>query len=169
MLHEKKTLHEDLNRMGLGMDGEVRNGGGDVSINESIMDDIRKAIDKKVADIKNILSSMTLKKAEAERALQILKERLGSITLCDVIDDASCPVGGKAEGLGEAKKGLKENYTDPECDVCRKPAVVNYQKMWVKYPVDSKGGYGKPVILDDQDPQEEENLHYCKDHDESPV
>lgn len=161
MLHEKKTLHEDLKQMGLGMDGEVRNGGGDVSINESVMDDIRKAIDKKVADVKILLASLTLKKVEAERALQIVKERFASLNVCDVIDDASCPVRAKAEGLGEDKK-----VTGPVCDVCGKKAVVNYQKVWVEYPVDSKGGYGKPSILDDQDPSGEENLHYCKDHDE---
>lgn len=131
-LHKRVNLNEELNQLGLSNDGTVlseEEKSQRKQLRESIMDDIRKTIDKKVADVKNILASMTLKKPEAEKALQIVKERFASINVCDFIADASCPIKRKTEGLGEADKGKGE----------LKPYIVSVAEVYHRdIPVDAK-------------------------------
>ncbi|MFQ6118359.1 MAG: hypothetical protein ACE5KE_00575 [Methanosarcinales archaeon] len=55
-----------------------------------------------------------------------------------------------------------------ECDICGKPAVVNFQKLWVEYPIlDAKEEkYGTAEILDGQSPDGEDNEFRCEEHRE---
>lgn len=58
-----------------------------------------------------------------------------------------------------------------DCDYCSKPAVANYQKVWVRYAVDKNGDYGKRENTGDweghlnDDPSGDDNAHVCKTHE----
>lgn len=59
-----------------------------------------------------------------------------------------------------------------QCDfnqnACPKPAVKNYQKIWVRYGVNPKtGAYSKRckiLGMEIEEPTGEDNLHFCKEH-----
>lgn len=51
-----------------------------------------------------------------------------------------------------------------KCTRCGKPAIVNIQKLWVKWAYDSeKDEYSCKYELLDIEPCESENLHLCDD------
>lgn len=54
------------------------------------------------------------------------------------------------------------------CLYCEKEAVVNYQRLWVKYPIiPGKGGedcdFGPPQIMD-WAPANDDNRFLCQEH-----
>lgn len=53
------------------------------------------------------------------------------------------------------------------CDHCDKPAMVNYQRAWVSYPI-VKGEYGIPKVEYNLEPEPvgEDNRHLCELHEE---
>lgn len=53
-----------------------------------------------------------------------------------------------------------------KCDYCRKKAIVNYQDIMAKYPVDKDGNYGDMDIIDDFGHGIETNKHLCAKHEE---
>lgn len=56
-----------------------------------------------------------------------------------------------------------------ECDYCKKPAVRNYQKIWVSWKVDAKKEeYSKEprLELDIEEAVDDENIHVCEDHED---
>lgn len=57
-----------------------------------------------------------------------------------------------------------------KCQVegCKNAVRFNYQKVWVRYGVDSEGDYTRRRVdmPDIEEPIEDCNLHYCKKHAE---
>jgi len=56
-----------------------------------------------------------------------------------------------------------------KCDYCEKPAVRNYQRIWVSWKVYQKdGSYSKNprLELDVEEPTGENNYHLCEEHEE---
>lgn len=160
-----RTLKEDLDTLGLDDQGHLKPEGGQPPkevhpaarhIAETVIDDVRKIIEKNIQDIKNGLQALSLNKSEAQRALQLLKERLLGVKLTDVAIVAE-----------EETTEAKGKVTGPKCDLCNKPAVVNYQKMWVRYPIHN-GKYGVAEIQPEiEEPIGEENKHFCAEHAKS--
>lgn len=59
------------------------------------------------------------------------------------------------------------------CDHCKKRAVVNYQKVWVRWEMTRDGGYAKEpdydgarVLNDNDEPVGEDNVHVCAEHEQ---
>lgn len=61
------------------------------------------------------------------------------------------------------------------CDHCDKPAVANFQKMWVRWKVYRNGDYSKTARMDYDavakmnewdEPTGENNIHVCAEHEE---
>ena len=54
-----------------------------------------------------------------------------------------------------------------KCDFCNSKAVVNFQKIWVKFIIDKNGRYKKDKKFYSEDfeqPINEDNIHLCKKH-----
>ena len=61
----------------------------------------------------------------------------------------------------------KENKDIIKCNFCNLEAVVNYQKVWVKFKIDEKGNYRKDNKFcggNFEQPINEDNIHLCKKH-----
>lgn len=59
----------------------------------------------------------------------------------------------------------KENNT--KCDFCNAGAIVNFQKVLVKFLIDRSGKYKKDKNFCSEDfkqPTNEDNVHLCKEH-----
>lgn len=54
-----------------------------------------------------------------------------------------------------------------KCDYCNEKAIVNYQKVWVRYEVQEDGRYKSDKNFNgcDIEPTYEKNLHLCKKHE----
>ena len=54
-----------------------------------------------------------------------------------------------------------------KCDKCSAPAVVNYQKVWAKYPIASNGEYQVAEIMYEWNAsyQPEDNVYLCAEHE----
>lgn len=53
----------------------------------------------------------------------------------------------------------------PKCGFCDKPAVVNYQKTWLRFVIIGED-YQSPTIEPDiEEPTGEDNVHLCVDHE----
>lgn len=50
------------------------------------------------------------------------------------------------------------------CDECMKPATVNVQKLWVKWPIISKGKFEREPKVLETEVEEGENLFFCSAH-----
>ena len=53
------------------------------------------------------------------------------------------------------------------CDKCSAPAVVNYQKVWAKYPI-FNGEYQAAEVMSEWEAscQLEDNVHLCAEHEQ---
>jgi len=54
-----------------------------------------------------------------------------------------------------------------KCDYCKRKAVVNFQKIWVKFTIDKNGKYRKDTKFlgeEFEQPMNEDNIHLCKKH-----
>jgi|GEM_PF-1303296 hypothetical protein len=54
-----------------------------------------------------------------------------------------------------------------KCDYCKAKAVVNFQKIWVKFIIDKNGEYKQDNNFygaEFEQPTEEDNVHLCKRH-----
>lgn len=54
-----------------------------------------------------------------------------------------------------------------ECDFCKRGAVVNFQKVWIKFEIDRNDNYKEDKnfdCLDVEEPIEDDNLHLCEVH-----
>ena len=50
-----------------------------------------------------------------------------------------------------------------KCENCGSPARFNLQKIWIEYSINKDGEYStRSRHIDNQDPYEDNNLHYCK-------
>ena len=57
---------------------------------------------------------------------------------------------------------------DPKCDLCDKPAVVNYQKYWHRYIINESGDYYHDDEWPaDHDPTSNEDIYLCREHEKS--
>ena len=54
--------------------------------------------------------------------------------------------------------------TRTRCEVCRKPATSNFQKVWEEFAITPRGRYLRRGVLPDQDPGGEDNVHVCAAH-----
>ena len=54
-----------------------------------------------------------------------------------------------------------------KCDYCNEKAIINYQKVWVRYRVQKDGGYelDKDFNGCDVEPTYDSNFHLCKRHE----
>lgn len=54
-----------------------------------------------------------------------------------------------------------------KCDYCNEKAIVNYQKVWVRYEVQEDESYELDKNFNgcDIEPTYENNLHLCKKHE----
>lgn len=54
-----------------------------------------------------------------------------------------------------------------KCDYCNERAVINYQKVWVRYKVKKDGSYelDKDFNGCDIEPTYDDNLHLCAKHE----
>jgi len=56
-----------------------------------------------------------------------------------------------------------------ECDLCNSKAIINFQKVWVKFEIDKDDNYKEDKnfdCLDIEEPIEENNVHLCEKHSE---
>ena len=54
-----------------------------------------------------------------------------------------------------------------KCDYCKRKAVVNFQRIWVKFIIDKNGKYRKDTKFlgeEFEQPMNEDNIHLCKKH-----
>ena len=54
-----------------------------------------------------------------------------------------------------------------KCDYCDSKAIVNFQKIWVKFIIDKRGKYKKDLKFcgeDFEQPINKDNIHLCKKH-----
>lgn len=61
----------------------------------------------------------------------------------------------------------KKNKNIIRCDLCNSRAIVNFQKVWVKFIIDKNGEYKKDKNFHGEDfeqPMNEDNIHLCKKH-----
>jgi len=61
----------------------------------------------------------------------------------------------------------KINKNFVKCDLCNLKAVVNFQKIWVKFTINKDGKYKKDKTFcggDFEQPINEDNIHFCKKH-----
>jgi len=50
-----------------------------------------------------------------------------------------------------------------KCEVCGKPATVNYQRVWTRYPIEGEYfGVAEPLYEWTED---EPNRFFCEEHD----
>lgn len=56
-----------------------------------------------------------------------------------------------------------------KCDRCDETAIVNYQKVWKKFDINKDEDYFENKEfepLDIDEPTGDDNLHFCKEHDD---
>ncbi len=56
-----------------------------------------------------------------------------------------------------------------KCNFCEKPAIRNYQKIWVSWFIKQKEetyAENPRVELDIEEPIEDDNVHVCKEHEQ---
>ena len=54
-----------------------------------------------------------------------------------------------------------------KCDYCEKPAVRNYQKVWVSWVIIGNGYSKEPKFegMRIEEPTGEDNIHVCREHE----
>ncbi len=54
-----------------------------------------------------------------------------------------------------------------KCDYCNEKAIINYQKVWVRYNITRDGSYEADQNFNgcDIEPTYENNLHLCRKHE----
>jgi len=60
-----------------------------------------------------------------------------------------------------------KNFISIKCDYCEEIAIVNFQKIWIKFIIDKNGNYKKDTKFDGENfeqPINNENIHLCKKH-----
>lgn len=56
-----------------------------------------------------------------------------------------------------------------KCDFCSAAAVVNFQKVWIRFTIDKNYRYREDKnfdCLDIEEPMEWDNIHVCEKHSE---
>lgn len=60
-----------------------------------------------------------------------------------------------------------KNKNSVKCDFCNLEAIVNFQKIWVKFIIDKKGRYKRDKKFCSEDfeqPMNKDNIHLCRKH-----
>jgi|SRR5580692_1858855 hypothetical protein len=83
-----------------------------------------------------------------------------------------------SHGFEKATVGTKKGTTEPlikdddglpKCDSCDNNATINRQLVWIEWSIDEEGNYstlrdkGTRLMLEADGPEDEDNLHFCKD------